>query len=180
MNYGRSPEVIGIYDLDWDEYMHYMYLPIFMGADRGKYRHWSNIKLPRNLEFAWPLIERAVQAEFIKGDEFDYVYITARRGYATPGNPLNRPGWHSDGFGTNDVNYVWTDRFPTQFAVQDFWGISDDHIVSAAQFHAQVLPEAIRTYPDRSLLRLTPEVVHAAPEIPCPWWRAWIHQDQFL
>ena len=97
--------------------------------------------------------------------------MTARRGYATPGNPLNRPGWHSDGFGTDDVNYVWTDRFPTLFAIGDFGNVSTDHKVSGEQF-AHVANNSTRvkhrTYRDRELLRLDPSVIHTAPPIPAP------------
>ena len=105
------------------------------------------------------------------GGEFTHIYVTARRGYATPGNPLNRPGWHSDGFGTSDVNYVWTDRYPTLFAEQPFEQISADHVDSVRQFAEQVDPARIRTYPDKTLMRLDPSVIHAAPEIPAPGGR---------
>jgi hypothetical protein len=161
-NYGHAPETIGTYDLDFTEYMHFMYLPIVIpGTDA--------LRLPDRLAFATELIADAIMHEVqVHHNSWDYVYVTSRRGYATPGNPLNRPGWHADGFGTPDVNYVWTDRFPTLFAVQDFGGISPDHVDSIAQFEAQIDPAKIRTYGDKELHRLDPFVIHAAPEIPAP------------
>ena len=35
-------------------------------------------------------------------------------------------------------------------------------------FAEQVDPARIRTYPDKTLMRLDPSVIHAAPEIPAP------------
>lgn len=173
--YGKEPIDFGNYPLaEWKEFMHYMYLPIAMPNQDG-------IRLPPRLEFARDLIEETIRLEDatqymlgFDGKRFDYVYLTMRRGFATPGNPLNRPGWHSDGFGTDDVNYVWTDRFPTYFALQEFHNISDDHNESIMQFTQQINlarcdgVDPIWTYPDNQLLRLDSSVIHRAPEIPAP------------
>lgn len=159
MSYGKAPELIGNYELPgWEEYMHYMYLPVVMPGQIG-------LRVPERLGFAAGLIRDAINHEH--GD-FQYVYVTARRGYATPGNPLNRPGWHADGFGTEDVNYVWTDRWPTYYAVQEFHNISTEHGASMAQFADQIIPWQVQVYNDGDLLRLDPYVIHAAPDIPAP------------
>jgi len=160
-DYGSAPEVIGSFDVDWYEYMHYLYLPVVMPGQYG-------VRLPDRLEFVRPVIEAVFAHEGARIYDDCYLYITARRGYATPGNPLNRPGWHADGFGTGDINYIWTDRYPTQFAEQTFHDISDDHVRSIEQFGEQVEPARVVTYPDCTLLRLDASVVHAAPEIPPP------------
>lgn len=156
--YGGSPIVCGKFQLPFVEYMHYLYLPIWMPGSVD----WA---LPPRLEFVRPLLEVISDWEI---DERKYVYLTARRGFASPGNPLNRPGWHSDGFGSDDVNYIWSDRFPTLFAEQKFHDISDDHVRSAEQFEEQVSPASIVTYENGVLLRLDPSIIHAAPEIPAP------------
>jgi hypothetical protein len=186
--YGNAPEPIGVFDLPFTEYMHFMYLPIFIG-DVSPYFH-----IPKRLEFASGLIEAAVRSEATRRKEenlpgWTHIYVTARRGFATPGNPLNRPGWHSDGFGTDDINYVWTDRFPTHYAEGDFGIVSDDHIESVRNFDDRItesniarnriretgivdrssMPKiVIRTYADNVLQRLDSSVIHAAPEIPAP------------
>lgn len=166
MNYGAAPTSLGVVDLDFVEYMHSMYLPIVISRAEGG---MDEPAIPPHLSFARDMIDRVIHEEWnVRENVTDYVYVTARRGFATPGNPLNRPGWHSDGFGTNDVNYVWTDRFPTLFAMQEFHDISDDHVLSAQQFTEQIDESGIYTYPDRTLLRLDPRVIHAAPEIPAP------------
>lgn len=168
IKYGNAPEVMGVWDLDFEEYMHQMYLPIEIpdGADGV-----GQFAIPANLRFANDMIRSAMASELTRGNDWDYMYVTARRGFATPGNPLNRPGWHSDGFGTPDINYVWTDRFSTLFAIGDFGEISDDHVISTEQFTytaEDATDVEIRTYADKTLLRLDPSVIHAAPEIPAP------------
>ncbi len=158
--YGSAPEVIGPFDPAWSEYMHYLYLPVAMPGQIG-------IRLPRRLEFLRPVVNDAWARD---GHPFDYCYVTARRGFATPDNPLNRPGWHADGFGTDDVNYVWSDRFPTRFALGDFGEISDDHVVSAAQFEGVVGAgevDVVDGVPG-TVYRLDASVIHATPEIPAP------------
>lgn len=164
--YGAKPESLGVLELEWDEYLHFMYLPVMIEGDR-------RIVVPNQLEFLREQIVSITLGEWNRrldtgSSMWQYVYVTARRGYATPGNPLNRPGWHTDGFGGEDVNYVWTDRFPTLFAEQEFRGVSDDHVTSVHEFEEQLDVERIVRYPDRTLLRLDPFVVHAAPEIPAP------------
>jgi hypothetical protein len=165
--YGSAPELVGHFDPDFHEYMHYMYLPVRMPRFRNS--PLRPVRLPERLAFARDMVWEAInREERVYGNEWDYVYLTARRGYATPGNPLNRPGWHADGFGTDDINYVWTDRFPTLFAEQEFDDVSPDHLVSIAQFESQIRPETVVTYGDNLIMRLDPYVIHASPEIPAP------------
>lgn len=148
----------------WEELMHYLYLPVQMPA--------TVVLLPERLEFLRPLVDLAVADARHSGDF--YVYLTARRGFATPDNPLNRPGWHCDGFGTDDRNYIWWDRWSTRFAEQHFSGISEDHEVSLRQFEDQVDDRRVRTLPDRWLYRLTPQVVHATPIVEAPGMRSFV------
>lgn len=174
--YGKVPDEIGVFDLEFEEYMHYMYLPIYINESGFDLEYQYHV--PPRLSFAQDLINAAFRAEEDRNSDWKYVYVTARRGYATPGNPLNRPGWHADGFGTDDINYVWTDRYPTLYAVGEFEGISDDHVRSTEQFEGQIAlaslypPELqrvrVQSYPDKTLLRLDDSVIHRAPDIPAP------------
>lgn len=174
--YGLPPERIGLFEPEWHEYMHFMYLPVVMpGEDAGDVLVNGHIRLPENLEFMREIVEEICENEQVIDDDGNvrrYVYVTARRGFATPGNPLNRPGWHSDGFGSSDVNYIWSDRWPTRFAVGDFGVISDDHVVSAEQFtkRAESWSPAITVVSGepKTVYRLTPSVVHATPLIEAP------------
>jgi hypothetical protein len=159
--YGQPPISLGNFTVDdWDEYMHYLYLPVRMPGG-------GDIRLPERLGFASRFITEAIK-DYGPSAEDKYVYLTTRRGWASPGNPLNRPGWHADGFGGEDVNYVWADAYPTMFALQTFDNISADHQDSMAAFADQINPACVVTYPDNEYLRIDPYVVHHVPNIPAP------------
>lgn len=159
--YGGEAEQIEPIDLEWDEVMHFMYLPVKFPLIASM----GDVRLPERLAFLQPLIDTVME---IEDTENRYIYVTARRGYATPDNPLNRPGWHCDGFGTNDMNFVWYDRWPTRIAVQPFPDISSDHTVSMEQFADQVSLRNVVELPEKWLLRFNPFVVHTTPLIPAP------------
>lgn len=176
--YGQPPLTVSGFSFDWHEYLHYLYLPVVMPGEEGEDDDWG-LRLPQRLEFARPLIHAVMDQEIISGTDMEsiYVYVSARRGFAHPGNPLNRPGWHADGFGSDDRNYVWSDRWPTRYAVgpihRAFGGISDDHRISAQQFdaiceHPAMYDVEVYSGEPDTLYRLDPAVVHSTPIIPAP------------
>jgi len=155
--------VLGEYGLSqWREYLHFLYLPVRMPG--------TDVRLPERLAFLRPLVDAAIRdAATSTGHLSDpYVYVTARRGFASPENPLNRPGAHCDDFGGTALNYIWTDRWPTRFAEFAFTDIPADHVRSVEEFERQWAGRSSVTYPVGSLLRLDPFVVHATPEVPPP------------
>lgn len=150
--YGKPPVDLGEFNFDLSEVMYYLYLPVRMPDP-------NFIRLPDNIECIRPLINAArcrVQRYY------KYIYVSVRKGWATPDNPLNRPGWHCDGFGTDDMNFVWWTGPGTRFAVQNFHGISEDHAESLSQFSSQVV-FIDDTKPEKHLYALDPYVVHATP-----------------
>lgn len=159
MEFGDAPVAIGFATLELTEVMYYLYLPVMMPGS-------SDIRLPRNLEPCRDIIIKSIEAA---PRRYEYAYISARKGWASPDNPLNRPGWHCDGFGTDDTNYVWWKGAGTRFAVQSFQDISTDHVESLKQFEAQLTPDGIRdSYPEMLLYELHPKVVHATPIVKPP------------
>lgn len=159
--FGNAPVMCGEFPISLPEVMYYLYLPVWMDCDTDFRRI---IRLPANVERCRPLVERAIR----ESPPFKYVYLSARKGWATPDNPLNRPGWHCDGFGSPDLNYVWWKGPGTRFAVQRFRDISDDHQLSLQQFEAQVIGRYVVTPPEQCLYRLDASVVHATPLIRPP------------
>lgn len=188
-HYGEGPVVIAAFDLpEWQEFMHYLYLPVRIpfrdsGGKRGLW-------LPERLSFlhnpvGWAVRDAITIAEHL---EDPYVYVTARRGFATPGNPLNRPGWHCDDFGGTDLNYIWSDAYPTRVmtALPGIIQLSSDDGESMIQmenlaqyaernragYDSWTMPPdpVVRTaqMPVNTLLRLTPHVIHDTPVIPPP------------
>jgi hypothetical protein len=184
--YGEAPRDLGPLQLpEWQEFLHYLYLPVRLPLNDGGRQTQDDATLPARLEFLRSAVYRAINDAIAQPHLRDpYVYVTARRGYATPGNPLNRPGWHCDDFGGTDLNYIWTDAFPTQFLRSRApLHVSDDDAQSMEDmaWHAE-LADAYRDErgpvhpsiawiedgPVDHLLRLTPYVVHNTPEVPAP------------
>lgn len=166
--YGKLPVPCGYFNADLTEVMHYLYLPVQM--DGGE------IRLPPNVKHLQNLVQVCIlAAERLEGRTYRYVYLSARSGWASPDNPLNRPGWHCDGFGTNDLNFIWWKGPGTRFAFQHFEEISPDHLLSLKQFDDQVVADRVVTYPEKNLYMLDSSVVHAAPVIAPPGcWRQFI------
>lgn len=155
--YGIPPDVI-VEEIEVDlvkdkvEMCFYQYLPIKMAGALESFH------IPKNLDW----IRRFIQhLEFCP--HTDYIYVSAKHLFVTPDNMGNRPGWHTDGFGSDDVNYIWVDRFPTQFALQRFELTTDDHNESLKQIAAQVRDDAIFPYSANQLIRLDRYNVHRPP-----------------
>jgi len=156
--YGDLPEDLGFLDLPTTEMMLWMYCPIFAPG--------VGFRIPPNLQqfndLIWTVFERD-GADIMKRRQF--MYLTAKTMWVSGDNPGNRPGWHSDGFGTNDVNYIWYDRAPTVFYAGPKFELSDDCADAMAIMaeKADVFPRPTFTFPPRHLLRLTPSCIHRAP-----------------
>lgn len=155
MRYGSLPVDLGLIDLSPVEMMFWMYCPIHTPK-------WGLV-LPENLDQYWPIL-RAVKA--YEGERWreSYVYITAKVLYVSGNCGGTRPGWHSDGFGTEDRNYIWYDSAPTEFIKDDF-ALPDDCIDAMLYMEQQARGAHIYTYPNKHLLALTPQVIHRPAEM---------------
>jgi hypothetical protein len=169
---GDVPIGCGFFDIKLPEVMYYLYLPVIMCDSRANAGD-PFIRLPQNVEVCRPLIARALERAM---RPYRYVYLSARKGWATPDNPLNRPGWHCDGFGTGDLNFVWWSGPGTRFACGNFGNISNDHIESLRQFEGAIYLDErapcpklnVFSPPAGNLYKITPRVVHATPLIGAP------------
>jgi hypothetical protein len=203
--YGMGPTVIGEpgtldFSTHWHEFMDLLYMPVvipgtdpdfsspvrfegqpLLGPDGRKMQDGSAsaMSVPPSLAFLRPVIDTVMAdaCSIAPHLAHPYVYVSARRGYASPGNPLNRPGWHTDDFGGTDLNYIWTDRFPTVFLLSDEpIEISNDEQRSMRDMHYAAAMATMILGGERrvvagqtnTLYRLTPHVIHAAPQIPAP------------
>ncbi len=165
--YGKPPVDCGQFsDVNLNEVMYYLYLPVFIA---GQYTQnlKDNLRLPRNVRPVRPLVMDAVIREGREGRHWKYVYLSARKGWATPDNPLNRPGWHCDGFGGPDMNYVWWSGASTRFFVDPNLPlrVSDDHIISMSQFEsvAERWPNNVETRESKHLYQIDRYTIHATP-----------------
>jgi hypothetical protein len=160
MKYGDLPTVIGPFEVECKEMMFYQYFPIKLAGQ-------NRITLEKRLKPFEKLIYK-IGTDFMKifdFDEFDasYIYLTAKHQYQVPHTSFNRLGYHSDGFLTNDINYIWSDKFPTVFNTTDFNLTLDDKI-SLGEMEQQALKENEIIYPDNTILRLNQFNIHRVGE----------------
>ena len=65
---------------------------------------------------------------------------------------------------TDDVNYVWSDSFPTEFVYGEFDVVQDDR-QSLSEFDKIGGSNKIITYPNNSVIRMDQFVIHRCGEI---------------
>lgn len=152
MSYGKPPVDLGYVEVNLPEVMYYLYLPISMAGDSGLYLPQALLPI-RNLIAAIRLDLGGVKWRD------NYIYVTIKRMYVGEGISPNRPGWHADGFGSDDLNYLWMDELPTEFSIGEF-NITDDHLISLKEFEEQAPKNEIVTYPLKHALKLDPFVIH--------------------
>jgi hypothetical protein len=156
--YGRAPKDLGLLYLEPTEMVYCQYLPVRMPG-QGR-------RIPDNLRWIGPVIDR------VHAESDEYIYATVRNMYCTA-ESANRPGWHSDGFGTDDINFIWCDRAPTEFCIQPF-SLSNDHDASLLEMAQQAKDENIRTYEPRHLLLLDQYVIHRVAPNAAPGYRTFV------
>jgi hypothetical protein len=157
--YGDLPSYMTEVDIKTNnEMFHYQYLPIKLAGDEFSFRN-----LEPRLYFASRLI-RIACSNF--GQEFGrekyracYAYLTAKSLYVTGERNFNRQGYHSDGFMSDDINYIWYDRNPTVFNSSEF-NLSQDDSLALKEMNEQALPENEITYPNSTLIRLDQFNIH--------------------
>lgn len=166
--YGKPPINLGLVDLSPTEMMFWHDCPIKLnGSDR--------VVLPPNLEQFLPIVQACrLYCDPAKWLE-SYVYICAKTLWVTQDKPGNRPGWHSDGFMTDDLNYVWSDRNGTLFWTPDeLVSFTQDHTTSLMEMEAACEEGPHTTYPNKNLLLLDQSVMHRVADILTPGMRCFV------
>jgi len=156
--YGVEPLLLDNIRIDCNEMMLYMYLPIYIEDLH------DNIRVPERLKIFNSLIYSSIGNVQSMDIKYKYMYLTVKCRYVDRYNLANRPGWHSDGFGTDDINVIWCDNDPTVFSIQDF-DLSDDHNLSMKEMTNQCNPINNKTYNSYDLLLLDQYVIHRSPII---------------
>jgi hypothetical protein len=160
MIYGSLPKYLGLHEIQCDEMLFYQYLPIKLKSQRGLF-------IEERLKCFEDLIGN-VCCDFVGEFGLDrfvdsYIYLTAKKMYQVGGTSFNRMGYHSDGFLTDDINYVWCDKNPSVFNFSPFKLTLNDK-VSMQEMEDQANEEAIEIYPENSLLRLDQFNIHKVSE----------------
>lgn len=149
--YGIEPKTLGRYVLKASEFQYVMYMPIKFPC--------SAINVPDNLLWTKPLIDRSIN-DFGYCEDY-FIYLTSKN-FFVEGFSGNRGGWHSDGFLSDDINYIWSNRCPTEFCIQDFY-LTACHNRSLIEMEQQAKAENIKTYGENELVRLTQFNIHRVP-----------------
>lgn len=161
MEYGELPHKLGIFNINCKEMMFYQYLPIKMiGEVQPVYEQRLKI---------FDELVGAVCCDFIGEFGLDkyvdsYLYLTAKFLYQLPKTSFNRLGWHSDGFLTDDINYIWCDKFPTTFNNSKF-NLTLDDCLSMKEMEEQALVENNVVYEENRLLRLNQYNIHKVSDV---------------
>lgn len=159
MKYGELPKPLGVFKAECKEMMFYQYLPIKMVNE-------TELTYEPRLNCFNELIGAAC-CDFIGQFGLDnyvesYVYLTAKYMHQSPNCSFNRMGYHSDGFLTDDINYIWSDKNPTVFNYTDFseLGIPLNDSGSLVFMSAMANRDKEKKYAENTLLRLDQFNIH--------------------
>lgn len=156
MKYGSKAKDLGVIEIDCPEMLFYQYLPIKLIGQ-------TELIVEERLKCFEPLIV-ACCCDFVADYGLSrymdsFVYLTAKMLYQGKGYSFNRKGYHSDGFLTDDINYLWSNYSPTVFNFGKF-DLSLDDDTSMAEMEKAAKKENEFTYPQGSILRLNQFVIH--------------------
>jgi hypothetical protein len=165
--YGQLPVSLGVHEADCKEMLFYQYLPIKLQGQS------EPIVEQRLLCFSG--LVGACCCDYIGKNGLDAymhcnVYLTAKHMYQQPGCSFNRPGYHSDGFMTDDINYVWCDNNPTVFNTS-IYALTQHHEHSLTEMEQQSMKEMEVVFKDKELLRLDQFNIHKVGDITTPGMR---------
>ena len=169
--YGGAPKDLGHIAIDTSEMMYWLYCPIK--------KPQSPLVIPPNLDRFEPLMRRAIYHACDKrSNEWvynGYVYVTAKTMWVN-GSTANRPGWHSDGFLTDDLNFIWMNSSPTVFCIDQLTDFVADHELSLSEMQqwADARPLKHVRYPVEHLSMLDEGVIHKVDDQMTPGIRTFV------
>jgi hypothetical protein len=154
--YGSLPLVHDQYDIKGDEFLYYLYMPIKLS---GTYQVVYEQRLQPFSVMIDDCIKTIISYYGNVGYYHKYLYLTVKRQYQSKECCINREGWHSDGFMTKDLNFIWSDRQPTVFNYSEF-NLSQDEDWSMMDMLNQADPDNDFTFPNKTLLMLDQYCIH--------------------
>ena len=160
MKYGSLPKYLGTHKIQCEEMLFYQYLPI-------KLKNQTELIFEERLKCFEKLIGN-ICCDFVGEYGLNrfvtsYIYLTAKKMYQVNGCSFNRKGYHSDGFLTDDINYIWSDKNPTVFNYSSF-KLTQEDTISLYEMDKQANKKTIKIYPENSLLRLDQFNIHKVNE----------------
>jgi len=162
MKDSKYPVNIGKFVTPCWELMYVLYMPIRLAGQ-------DEVTIPKSLMGYESFVKMCINNE---GESANgkYIYLTVKSLWVEPSCLGGRQGWHTDGFGTEDINYIWTNKYPTEFCNQEFY-LSDNHEVAMQNMNDQVRQENIVKYPELDVIRINHKHVHRCPIDVTPSYR---------
>jgi hypothetical protein len=156
MRYGELPANLGIFDIKVNEIMTYQYLPVKLA---GQHNPTIEPRLKVFNQIIGVACCNFVGTCGLNNYVDSYMYITAKHRFVSQECPMNRCGYHSDSYMTDDINYIWSDCFPTIFNTS-YFNLTQDDKISLTEMEQQAKLENEINFAECSLLRLTQYSIH--------------------
>lgn len=117
--------------------------------------------IPENIR---PGVFKAIEAVYALDPELYGIpyncYLTLKHEYVNPGSTGTRPGWHIDGFMSDQKNFIWSDCLPTQVVLGEF-DLTLNHDISLTEMEQQSEGKLLANLKPNVLYSLDQEAVHA-------------------
>lgn len=126
--YDGSPREICNWEVDNSEFMLWLYLHVKLPF--GKVMLPDNVKKFNGI---LDIVKGSLDSVDNKWKE-SYIYLTIKSMVVSEDNVGQRLGWHSDGFMTEDLNYIWSD-------VKDLTTRITSGVLNLTQCHSKSLQE---------------------------------------
>ena len=174
--YGTLPQDLGFININNDESCLCLYMPI-------KLKNRYHEVLPRHLQKYQRILDCVhddliIGAKSTSGYVDKYIHLTVKAQFVSGQCTGQRSGWHSDGFMTDDVNYIYYDSFPTEFydGSKLKLQLTQDHNKSLDELKKMdvFMRNEIVTFPEKHLLKLDQYVIHRPQEYMVPSFRTFV------
>lgn len=125
----------------------------------------SEYSVPDNLQLLVTQMLSGIYdlSEYLYDNDYRYnCYLSIKHEYVNPLSIGNRPGWHIDGFKSDQFNFIWFDSIPTEVCTGSFH-LTNDHNISLEEMMVQSSgnDKFKHTLPVNTLYEMNKECVHA-------------------
>lgn len=146
------------------------YMPVALPYDDFMY-------IPQNLKWTEDIIyeasSNAEDRELVESFS-NYIYLTVKHLWVDDSNPGNRKGWHIDGYMSDDQNYIWCDRNPTEYIPSlDSYEFSKDHEKSMEEMDRIAKLGTVHEIPLKTVVNME-RTVHRVKEDILPGMRTFV------
>jgi len=159
--YGQLPKVVDYIECINEQMMFYQDMPIKFPKD-------ISCKIEKRLMNYYEVISSScnnfIETFGMKEYESRYVYVSVKYLFQKKDCSYNRMGWHSDGFMSDDITYIWSDKFPTIFNTSNFV-LTQNHEASLKEMQEQADEKNNTNYLENTLVRINQYNIHKVADV---------------